>query len=202
MGSQRVRHDWATSLSLWTLTEPPFLQTALMVPENGVKNLLGGVGQCTCLHSCLVTKSCQFFSDPMDYSPPGFSVSSQARILEWVAISCSRGYSWPRDQTQSPVATALPVDSLPLSHQGSLLSIQTVRLRSLGLAHWISSLFCSITKWSWWSSQSSMTNHLHHKTTMIQHSLLSLLLCPGEARTEPALKLIYPCLPDLEITSP
>ena len=149
-----------------------------------------------------VAQSCLTLCDPMDYSPPGFSVSSQARILEWVAISCSRGYSWPRDQTQSPVATALPVDSLPLSHQGSLLSIQTVRLRSLGLAHWISSLFCSITKWSWWSSQSSMTNHLHHKTTMIQHSLLSLLLCPGEARTEPALKLIYPCLPDLEITSP
>ena len=33
---------------------------------------------------------------------PGFSVNEilQARILEWVAISFSRGYSWPRDQTQ------------------------------------------------------------------------------------------------------
>ena len=31
--------------------------------------------------------------DPMDYSPPGFSVHgiSQGRILEWVAISSSRG---------------------------------------------------------------------------------------------------------------
>ena len=26
--------------------------------------------------------------------------NSQARILEWVAISCSRGISWPRDWTQ------------------------------------------------------------------------------------------------------
>ena len=34
------------------------------------------------------------------YSPPGFSVYeiSQARILEWVAISYSRGSSWPSDR--------------------------------------------------------------------------------------------------------
>ena len=40
--------------------------------------------------------------DPMDYSPPGSSVHGivQARIVEWVAISYSRGPSWPRDQTQ------------------------------------------------------------------------------------------------------
>ena len=39
----------------------------------------------------------------MDFSPPGSSVHgiSQARILEWVAISFSRGYSWPSDQTIS-----------------------------------------------------------------------------------------------------
>ena len=37
----------------------------------------------------------------MNCSPPGSSVHgiSQARILTWVAISCSRGSSWPRDQT-------------------------------------------------------------------------------------------------------
>ena len=51
---------------------------------------------------CLAAKSC-FFCIPMDYSPPGSSVHkiSQARILEWVAISFFRG-SWsscPRDQT-------------------------------------------------------------------------------------------------------
>ena len=39
--------------------------------------------------------------DPVDLSPPGSSVheSSQARILEWVGISSSRGSSWPRDRT-------------------------------------------------------------------------------------------------------
>ena len=38
----------------------------------------------------------------MDCSPPGSSVCGifQARILEWVAVSFSRGYSQPRDQTQ------------------------------------------------------------------------------------------------------
>ena len=39
--------------------------------------------------------------DPMDCSLPGSSVHviSQARLLEWVAISFSRGSSWLRDQT-------------------------------------------------------------------------------------------------------
>ena len=53
---------------------------------------------CCC---CLVTKSCRLFWDPMNCSLPGYSVPgiSQARILEWVAISCSRGSSQPRDRT-------------------------------------------------------------------------------------------------------
>ena len=37
------------------------------------------------------------FVTPMDCSPPGSSV--HARILEWVAISFSRGSSWSRDWT-------------------------------------------------------------------------------------------------------
>ena len=39
----------------------------------------------------------------------------QERVLEWVAISFSRGSSWPRDQTQ----VSLQAEALPLSHQGS-----------------------------------------------------------------------------------
>ena len=41
------------------------------------------------------------FRDPMDCNLPGSSVHgiSQARTLEWVAISFSRGSSRPRDQT-------------------------------------------------------------------------------------------------------
>ena len=48
-----------------------------------------------------VAQSCPTLCDPMDCSPPGSSVHGifQAWILEWVAISFSRGSSWPRDQT-------------------------------------------------------------------------------------------------------
>ena len=51
----------------------------------------------------LVAQSCPTLCDPMDCSPLGSSVHGilQARILEWVAISFSRGSSWPRDQTQA-----------------------------------------------------------------------------------------------------
>ena len=46
-------------------------------------------------------KSCLTLCDPMEYSLPGSSVHgiSPARIQEWIAISFSRGSSWPRDQT-------------------------------------------------------------------------------------------------------
>ena len=47
-----------------------------------------------------VTQSCPTLSDPMDCSPPGSPLHgiSQARILEWFALSFSRGSSQPRDQ--------------------------------------------------------------------------------------------------------
>ena len=40
--------------------------------------------------------------NPMNCGTPGSSVHGilQARILEWAAISFSRGSSWPRDRTQ------------------------------------------------------------------------------------------------------
>ena len=49
-----------------------------------------------------VAQSCPTLCDPVNYSPPGSSVHGvlQARILEWVAISFSRGSSPPRDRTQ------------------------------------------------------------------------------------------------------
>ena len=49
----------------------------------------------------LIAQSCPTLYDPKDCSPPGSSVhgASQARILEQVAISFSRGSSRPRKQT-------------------------------------------------------------------------------------------------------
>ena len=54
-----------------------------------------------CGGGSLVAKSCPT-RDPIDYSPQGSSVHGifQARILEWVVISFSRGSSQPRDWTQ------------------------------------------------------------------------------------------------------
>ena len=45
--------------------------------------------------SVLVAQSCLTLGDPMNYSPPGSSIHGifQARVLEWVAISFSRGSS-------------------------------------------------------------------------------------------------------------
>ena len=49
-----------------------------------------------------VAQSCPTLCDPVDCSLPGFSIHGilQARVLEWVAISFSRGSSWPRDWTR------------------------------------------------------------------------------------------------------
>ena len=54
---------------------------------------------------------------PYDGSLPGSSVLGilLARVLDWVAISFSRGSFWPRDQT---LVSCIQMDSLPLSHQG------------------------------------------------------------------------------------
>ena len=54
-------------------------------------------------HMCvLIAQSSPTLCNPMDCSPPGSSVCgiTQAKILEWVAISFSRGSSLPRDRTQ------------------------------------------------------------------------------------------------------
>ena len=61
---------------------------------NNCKILCGGGG--------LVTKSCLTLCDPMDCSPPVSSIRGifQTRILEWIAISFSRGSSRTRDWSQ------------------------------------------------------------------------------------------------------
>ena len=49
----------------------------------------------------LVTQLCSTLCDPMDCGLPGSSIHgiSQARVLEWFAISYSSRYSWPRNWT-------------------------------------------------------------------------------------------------------
>ena len=89
MGLHRVRHYWS--------------------------DLATAAACCKC--SVLVTQSCPTLCDSMDCSPPGSSVCEifQARILDWVALSFSRGSSQPRDQPRSP---ALQAHSLLTELQG------------------------------------------------------------------------------------
>ena len=78
----------------------------VLEPESRL-HLLGKVFLIYCLFSNFesaseVAQSCPTLGDPMDCSPPGSSVHGifQARILEWVAISFSRGSSLSRDRTR------------------------------------------------------------------------------------------------------
>ena len=54
---------------------------------------------CVCVSTA--AQLCPTLWDPMNCNLPGSSVHRifQARILEWIAISCYKGSSWPRDRT-------------------------------------------------------------------------------------------------------
>ena len=66
-----------------------------------------------------VAQLCPTLCDPMKCNLPGFSIQGifQARVLEWVAISFSRGSSRPRGWTQ--VSCIVGRSFYPLSHQRS-----------------------------------------------------------------------------------
>ena len=70
--------------------------------SSGTQILFCFVHACSHESESEVAQSSPTLCDPMDYSLPGSSVFGifQARVLEWVAISFSRGSSQPRDQTQ------------------------------------------------------------------------------------------------------
>ena len=72
---------------------------ALLTPVSLILlTLRSALRSLTCV---LVVQSCLTLCNAMD-CPPGSSLHGnlQARILEWVAISFSRGSSWPKDRTQ------------------------------------------------------------------------------------------------------
>ena len=81
---RRTPGSWVVAPNL----EIPCLDLLVIVKESESENY--------------AARSCPTLCDPMDYSPPGSSIHGilQARILEWVAISFSRGSSWPRDWAQ------------------------------------------------------------------------------------------------------
>ena len=66
----------------------------------------------------------------MDCRPPGSPVHGvfQARILEWVAMPCSRGSPRPRDEHKSLVSPALAVVLHHESHREATFYLATTRI--------------------------------------------------------------------------
>ena len=65
---------------------------------------------CVCMHThAKLLQLCLTLCDPMDLSPPGFSVHGilQARVLVWVAMPSSRGSSDPGIKPASLMSPAL-----------------------------------------------------------------------------------------------
>ena len=87
--------------------------------ETSTMNIIKWLCVRVCAHLCLTLHS------PVDCSHPGSSVhgASQARILEWVAISYFRESSQHGDQTHISSLLHWQLDSLPLCHIGSTKAI-------------------------------------------------------------------------------
>ena len=77
----------------------------------------------------VVVHLCLTLCDPMDCSPPGCSLHgiSQERLLEWVAISSSRGSSQPRDWTCISCVSCRGIVPLSSGHLTFPLGLATVR---------------------------------------------------------------------------
>ena len=122
MGSHRVGHDWSdlavSSAYMWNLengiddligkaeSETQIQRTNVDIKEgNGEWDEFGRWGityiHYWCMCVCVQSLNCVWPCNPMDCSPADPSVHRilSAQILEWVAISSSRGSSWPRDRT-------------------------------------------------------------------------------------------------------
>ena len=97
----------------------------------------------------LVTQLCPTLCDSMwHHSLPGSSVHEilQAKILEWVAISFSRGSSWPRDPA---LAGRFFTTEPPGKPQPPVLAQKTRPLRDLRSDGYRALL----TSWGWWQDK-------------------------------------------------
>ena len=97
-----------------------------------------------------VAQSCPTLWDPMDCSLPGSSAHGifQARLLEWVAISSSRGSSRPRDQKPFPPPGDLPDPGIKSNKQNSPMT-QKLKLSDWKLKEllgWPKSSFSFLSK--------------------------------------------------------
>ena len=141
----RLSSGWLQPPSLWGQPVPllwacPFLEAPVLAVLRELFLLVPGIY--TVLAARLgffpgkwyeVAQLCPTLCDSVDCSLPGSSVHGifQARILEWVAISFSRGSSRPKDRTQVSCTAA---DSLPSEPPGKFSSLG-VLLSRLNYCH-------------------------------------------------------------------
>ena len=108
-------------------------------------------------------QSCPTLCNPMDCSLPHSSVHGifHARVLEWVAISCSRGSSWPRDWTQVSrivgrhftiwATRKVTLYSSPSLTQAKLFFFSFFKQNSCFHLDFAQCLYCWHSTWSVWS---------------------------------------------------
>ena len=91
-----------------------------------------------CVCACLVTKLCLTLCDTMDCILLGSSVQEifQARILEWIAISFSRGSSWPGVEPASPALAS-----------SFLVICRTMVIAHVHFSQWSVAMIC-VYSWS------------------------------------------------------
>ena len=96
--SRRVELWGKSSEGIWNCVAQWFSTFFFSALTHAEKIYMKNACWCFC---CLVAELCLTLCDPMDSNLSGSSVHGmfQERILEWVAISFSRGSSQPRDQT-------------------------------------------------------------------------------------------------------
>ena len=109
-----------------------------------------------------VAQLCPTLCDPMNCSLPGFSVHGifQTRILEWVAISFSRGSSQPRDQIQisciaGRLLTGWAMREVQKSESESCSVMYSLRPHGLvheilqaGILEWVAFIFSRGCSWN------------------------------------------------------
>ena len=121
--------DWLITPSIsqtFSLALPGYTDMSMWQACNRLLNLLPSASALN-LHSeseSEVTQPCLTLRDPTDCSLPGFSIHGifQARILEWVAISFSRGSSRPRSPAmQEDSLTSEPPASMWNEHNCTVI---------------------------------------------------------------------------------
>ena len=127
---------------------------------------------------------CPTLCDSVDYSPPGSSVHGilQARILEWVAISFSKGSSQPRDQTQvSRVAgrrfNLWATREAQQIYTYSVLWTLIIKAQEMMLKFWINPFLFFFFFDKSFSNQSFTTYYQKPKNQIHSDNVCSLVIC-------------------------